>query len=56
MDGTNQITYISKESRAWLQLNRSPAVYDVIVKNYSKDENHSQFLDGKRSDNRKYYS
>ncbi len=42
MDRTNRITtYISKEIRAWMQLNRSPAVYDVIVKNNSKDEEKS---------------
>ncbi len=32
-DRTNHITYISKEIRAWMQLYRSPAVYDIIVKN-----------------------
>ncbi len=32
-DRTNYIaSYISKEIRAWMQLNRSPAVYDVIDK------------------------
>ncbi len=42
LTGLNHITsYISKEIRAWMQLNRSPAVYDVIVKNNSKDEEKS---------------
>ncbi len=41
-DRTNHITsYILKEIRAWMQLNISPAVYDVIVKNNIKDEEKS---------------
>ncbi len=57
MDRTNQITsYISKGIRAWIQLNRSPALYDVIVKNNSKDDEKSlTVLNGKRSDNLKYW-
>ncbi len=48
MDRTNNITYILKEIRAWMQLYRSPAVYDVIVKNNSKYEEkitHSSWME-----------
>ncbi len=54
---TNHITTcISKEICVWMQLNRSHAVYVVIVKTTVKmKKNHSQFLNGKRSDNIKYW-